>query len=124
MAANGYYLDALQYSTCKNTGYYVQEVSYDGQNQQDRKVYLGLMFGNNGNSIVIGVFADEFCWEPFPDSYATNVLGYQLSYDLWDQVGSPICDTSSSSTDNERLSCLEDANLRNVNNQADRDPVK
>ena len=127
MAANGY-VDASQYTTCTKTDYVVvQEASNDGQDQQNQNVYVGPMCSNNGKSIVIGVFADEFCWEPISDLNAADVLGYQISYHILDQVVSPSDDTSTTtSTGNSGsacLSCLEDANSGNANDQADGDTV-
>ena len=113
MATNGY-VDASQYTTCTKTDY-VGENNDEGENQN---VYVGPMCSNNGKSIVIGVFADQYCWEPILDLDPADVLGSKLSYQLLDQVVSPSDDAN-----NECLSCLENSNDGNANDQADGDLV-
>ncbi|KAI2488603.1 hypothetical protein MHU86_15857 [Fragilaria crotonensis] len=124
MASNGY-VDASQYSTCTKTDY-VRASNDDQngeQNQQNQRVYVGPMCTNNGQAIVIGVFADQYCWEPISDLNVEDVLGYKLSYYILDQVVAPTDGATSSSTSNACLSCMEDANSGNANDQADGDNV-
>ena len=123
MASNGY-VDASQYSTCTKMDY-VRESNDDQNgehNQQNQQVYVGPMCTNNGQAIVIGVFADQYCWEPISDLNAEDVLGYKLSYHILDQVVAPSVDATSS-TSNACLSCMENSNSENANDQADGDNV-
>lgn len=76
LEANGY-LDAAEYIQCQ-----LWEPENDDQGQDDgnqQEYYIGPRC-NSGNSIAIGVFSDENCWEPVDDVDVEDLLGAKLSY--------------------------------------------
>jgi hypothetical protein len=93
LEANGL-IDAADYTTCQL--WQPVEGNADGQPYY----YVGPRC-NSGNSIDIGVFSDQNCWEPVDDVDIEDLLGAKLSYHLLRHT--------SSSTDKVCLACAEGA---------------
>lgn len=126
LEANGY-VDASQYVECQQIDYNNANQQQDGDNNQ--QLYTGPRCNSNGK-IVIGLFSDENCWEPYDEMDVEDVLGAQLSYLLLQHTnqgsGSGTGDDESNSMD--ASTCLpckeyEDNNENNEGDQNDGDDV-
>lgn len=111
------YVDASQYIECQQL-----EIDNDDDDDGDDEVqyYVGPKCGSNGESIRIGLFADENCFEPIDDMDVEDLIGAKLSY----HVLSNVVSTSSDST--TCLSCKEsgdDDDNNNEDDEADEDNV-
>jgi len=88
LEANGY-VDASQYIECQqlniqndDDGAANGDDDANNNNADDEVVlYIGPRC-NSGNSITIGLFSDEYCFEPIEDVDVEELLGSKLSYHL------------------------------------------
>lgn len=75
------YLDASEYTECNlwepENG--DDDAAANGDDANQAAYYIGPRC-NSGNSIAIGVFSDENCWEPIDDVDVEDLLGAKLSY--------------------------------------------
>ena len=88
LEANGY-IDASQFIECEEL-----DVQNDDGADDQAALYIGPRC-NSGNSITIGLFTDENCFEPVEDDVnLEEILGYKLSYHLLRHTYSaddPVC---------------------------------
>ena len=78
---NNGYLDAADYTQCQmwEPPEADDDAAANGDDANQPVYYIGPRC-NSGNSIVIGVFSDENCWEPIDDVDVEDLLGATLSY--------------------------------------------
>lgn len=107
LEANGY-VDAANYIECQA----VDDGNDDGGGLQ---LYVGPRCSKDGSAILIGLFTDEDCLEPYYDRDVEDVLGMKLSYLFLANVQSN--DTSLCN------SCKENDGNNNENDAADYDDV-
>jgi hypothetical protein len=108
LEANGY-VDAAAYIECQQVD--VQNDD-DANNQQ---LYIGPRCSQDGSEILIGLFMDEDCLEPYYDQEVEDVLGMKLSYHILANV--------QSNDDSLCMSCKEDDGDQNENDAGDYDDV-
>jgi hypothetical protein len=91
LEANGY-VDAVDYLECQP----LQEMNNDNNNhnnnnanaddaaneQSSLALYIGPRCSNNGGSIGIGLFYDQYCRKPYIDTTPEEMLGYNISYSV------------------------------------------
>jgi hypothetical protein len=104
LEANGY-VDATAYSECQQL---------DGGDDDATSIYIGPRCSNDGTKVVIGLFTDENCWEPYTYQNVEDVLGMKLSYHLLKK--------GYSSSSDDCISCGE-GSYQNQGDQADADNV-
>lgn len=104
------YVDASEYIEC-------QQFAEEGDD--DGNVYYVGPRCNSGNSIKVGVFSDENCWDPVDDVDIEELLGAKLSYHLLQHTYNE--NTNKSKQQTSCLSCLE--NNENDDDRQDLDDV-
>lgn len=109
-----YQHDNLEANGLVDASDYIECQKLDGGDDDDMELYIGPRCSKDGTRIVISLFSDEDCWEPYTDLKPQDVLGMKLSYHI-------LADTYSSGGD--CLSCKEDADDENQNDEADEDDV-
>jgi hypothetical protein len=113
LEASGY-IDASNYIECQALE--VQN-NNDGENNGDDQIqlYIGPRCSKDGNRILIGLFSDQYCVDPYTDAEPEDYIGGKLSYHLlshtYNDDGS-VC-----------LSCKEDSDDENEADAEDADDV-
>jgi hypothetical protein len=107
LEANGY-VDAADYIEC-------QQVVVQSDDDANNQLYIGPRCSKDSSEILIGLFTDEDCLEPYYDQEVEDVLGMKLSYHILASV--------QSNTDSTCISCKEDDSNGNENDAADYDDV-
>lgn len=105
--------EALQYYYYEQ-GANAQQQYYQGNQDQEMKLYIGPYCSSNGKSIYLGTFMDETCSWPAPSgTYEKFSYGVALPYSTENLI------------DSEFVSCKEpqDANDNNNGDQEDEDEV-
>lgn len=110
LEANGY-VDASDYLECQKLE--------DGGGDDDGAIelFIGPRCNSDGTRIIIGLFQDEDCWEPYDEQDPEDVLGMKLSYH--------VLANSYSDDGSVCLGCMEtpDENEQGDNDAADEDNV-
>jgi hypothetical protein len=102
------YIDAANYVQC-------QQLVVNTDDGGSATYYIGPRCSQDGSSILIGIFSDEECLEPYTDNEPEDFLSGKLSYHLLSHTyknDGSVC-----------LSCQEDANNENEADAADADDV-
>ena len=110
---NSGYVDAADYVEC-------QALEMNNNNQANNgddefQLYIGPRCSQDGNRILIGLFTDENCLDPYTDEEPEDYLGAKLSYHLLShtyQRDGNVC-----------LSCMEDPEDENEADAEDEDLV-
>lgn len=130
LAASGY-VDAANYLACQQVNiqnfYYDDDgAAADNQDEADNQdggdddgyqlqLYIGPRCSSSGNRILLGLFWDQYCLKPYTEITPEEVLGYNISYSMLQHT---------LSTDGTNcLSCEEQADDNNANDEADADYV-
>lgn len=125
LAANGY-IDAANYIQCQmleiNNGNDAGDANQNGQarfledqNDEQLELYIGPRCSNDGSKVLLGLFTDADCLEPYTEAEPEDFLNGRLSYHTM---------THASSNDGTYcLSCMENNDNANEEDQADGDNV-
>ena len=85
LEANGM-VDASEYLECQRLEIENDDDGNDdGQGDddaEDNELYIGPRCNSDGSKIIIGLFKDEDCWEPYDEQDPEELLGMKLSYHL------------------------------------------
>ena len=108
LEANGY-VDASNYIQCQQVN------GGDDDNDGGNAIYIGPKCSKTQNEIVIGLFTDAYCLEPYYDKDVEDVIGAKLSYYILANI--------QSSDGSVCLSCAENADNQNQNDANDYDNV-
>jgi len=113
---NNGYVDASEYMECQELDVENDDDDDNGNDDDDElQLYIGPKCSSDGESILIGLFTDENCWEPYQEDVdVEDVLGVKLSYHL---LSTTVRDGSNDMS--VCLSCKEQGDDDNDNNDAD-----
>jgi hypothetical protein len=114
LEANGY-VDASNYIECQQLELDNGDDDDENDGDDDFQLYIGPRCSSDGSKILIGLFSDEYCLEPYTEAEPEDYLGYNISYHLLAHTNSndgAYC-----------LSCQESEEDKNQNDEDDADDV-
>ncbi|KAL7578433.1 hypothetical protein ACA910_012825 [Epithemia clementina (nom. ined.)] len=92
------------------------------EEEEQQYIYIGPRCSSGDRKIVIGLFSDANCWEPYEDESVEDLLGAELSYYFLEHTFTSGSETSKNSN-RVCLTCAENDQNANQNDKDDADRV-